>query len=116
MPAKIQVTYVYMPVFVGFFWLFEACAFLAGQVVLAIQPPSSFEDSIRGTGADSHNVFVEHHECQSSIAFQGMLVVVVDNGFLFPFFDPPIARYLAVVFIRLAVAMLPAVILAAGQS
>jgi hypothetical protein len=35
-------------------------------------------------GADGHNIGVQHHERQSSIAFQGMFPVEADDGLLLP--------------------------------
>ena len=64
---------------------------------------------------DSDNIVVEHHKRQTSITFQWVLVMEVENGLLLPFFEPPITRDLAVVFVDLSVAFKPCVVLACGQ-
>lgn len=98
-----------------FCWLDEACAFLAGGDFLAIQPPSSFEDAISGTWAHGDNVLVEHHECQSSVTFQGMFVMEVNDRLFLPLLEPPVTRNLAIVGVDLPIAFLPLVVLAGAE-
>jgi len=104
-----------MPLLLIFRWLNEFCAFLAGGDVLAIQPSSSFQNAISGTWADSDDVVVKHHECQSSVTFQSVFAVGVKNGLFPPLLEPPITRYFTIVTVDFSVALEPVVVLTGGQ-
>src|SRR5258708_19537066 len=74
--------------------------------------PGLLEHPPNARGADSHHIRVQHHEGQSSIAFQGMFLVEADDGLLFPRREPEIPGDPTVVFIDAPVALSPVVELA----
>jgi hypothetical protein len=69
--------------------------------------------SKKGTGFQQP--LAAHDHCQSAVAFQRILIVIVKNGLLLPVGQPAIARHAAVVLILPAVAVFPLVELAASQ-
>ena len=114
-PAGVDVADISMPFLVDFRWLNEACAFLAGGHDSTVQTPCILENSIRGAWAHGDDVVVKHHECQSSVAFEWVFVVEVKNRLLFPFFEPPVPWYFAVMAVDLSIAFEPCVVLARGE-
>ena len=80
-----------------------------------VQTPCILENSIGGAWADGDYIVVKHHECQSSVAFEWVFVVEVKNRKLFPFFEPPVPGYFAVMAVDLSVAFEPCVVLARGE-
>ena len=93
----------------------EACAFLAGGHDPTVQTPCILENSIGGAWADGDYIVVKHHECQSSVAFEWVFVVEVKYRLLFPFFEPPVPWYFAVMAVDLSIAFEPCVVLARGE-
>ena len=61
------------------------------------------------SGASRDHIGIEHHEGQTAVAFLRVFVVKIDDGLLFPIFEPPIAWNPAVVLVDLAVP-LPSVV------
>ena len=114
-PASVDVADISMPFLVDFRWLNEACAFLAGGHDSTVQTPCILENSIRGAWAHGDYIVVKHHECQSSVAFEWVFVVEVKNRLLFPFFEPPVPWYFAVMAVDLSIAFEPCVVLARGE-
>jgi len=104
-----------MPVLMRPQRLHESRPFFGRGSALAIEASRVFEDAIRTGGTDGHDVVVEHHERQPTVAFQGMAVMVVQDRLLLPGFQPKIAGNLAVVLIGLAVAIFPVVELAGTE-
>ena len=82
---------------------------------MSLHQSSVAERAVDARGTDGDDISVEHHEGQPPVAFQGMPSVEVEDGFLLPVFEPPVARNLAVVLVDLAVAMIPVVKLAGSQ-
>jgi len=66
--------------------------------------------------ADRHNIGVQHHERQSSIAFAGMFPVEVDDGLLLPRCQPEITGSPSVVLIDAPIAFSPVVELAGSHA
>src|SRR4029078_7048264 len=56
-----------------------------------------------------------HHERQPPVSVQGMPVMEVKNGLLFPIFEPEVARHFAVMLVDFAVAVPPGVKLAGAD-
>ncbi len=92
------------------------CSFLAGLDELAIHPPRSFEYAINRIGAQRHDVIIEHHEFQRSIAIQRESLGQVEHGLILPFFQPPVAWDLAVGLVDFAVTLFPVVEFARFQA
>ena len=113
--AEIEVAYIDMPMLVRGERLHETGPLLRGLLPFAIESLRLFQNTINAAGADRHDVVVEHHEGQPSIAVEWMGVVVVEYGLLFPIFKPPIARDLAIVLVGHAVASFPIVKLARAE-
>ena len=80
--------------------------------MMAVHQARLLQHAIDARRADRHHVGVEHHEGQSPIAFQWMLVVKADDGLFLPVGQPPVAWYPAVMFVDLAVTASPVVELA----
>jgi len=59
---------------------------------------------------------VEHHEREAPVPLKRESVVEVEDGLALPVLDPVIARNERVVFVRLPVALLPVVVLAARDA
>jgi len=70
------------------------------------------EHSPNAGGTDGHHIGLQHHERQSSIAFQGMFPVEADDGLLLPRCEPEITGNPTVVLIDAPVAFSPGVELA----
>ena len=78
--------------------------------------PSVVKHAINARRAGSHNVGVKHHEGETAVAFEWILVVVVDDGLLLPIQKPPVAGYPAIVLIDAAVPLAPVVELAGADA
>ena len=72
--------------------------------------------AVAAGGADGDDVGVEHHEGESPVAFERVPGMEVEDGFLLPVFEPPIAGDQGVVLVGQAVAGAPVVELAGGES
>jgi hypothetical protein len=59
---------------------------------------------------------VEHHEGQAAVALQGEEGVEVEDGLFFLRLQPVVARYPGIVFVGLAVTVLPGVPLGGGDA
>ena len=73
-----------VPVTVWSIGLDKAGPLLAGRPAVAVESTRGLEYPVSGGWTDGHNVVVEHHERQTSITFQGMLVVVGNDRLAFP--------------------------------
>src|SRR5450759_2076683 len=82
--AHVDVGNIDVPVLMRLGRLLEACAFARRLALPAREQSGLPEYAPNARWADGHNVRVQHHECQSSIAFQGMLPVEADDGSLLP--------------------------------
>src|SRR6056297_3000216 len=114
-PASIDVGNVDMPVRMGFQRMLESVSFLRCLVAFSIQSACGLEHAVDRRRSDCHDIIIEHHERQSTVAFEGVLVVKIDDRLLLPVFQPPFPGNFAVVGIYLAVTSLPVVALAGGQ-
>ena len=106
-PADIQITDVDVPVFMGLDWLLKAGSFLGGLAVESVHHAGFAKNPVNGRGTDGHDIGVQHHERQSTIAFHGISAVEVQDRFLLPIFEPEISRDRTVVFVDFAVTFLP---------
>lgn len=74
---------------------------------MPIEPAGLLQDAVHRGWGDGHDIVVEHHEGQPPIAVQRVSVVIGDDGFFLPLFQPPITRNFAIVLVGLTVAVLP---------
>ncbi len=81
----------------------------------AIQPAGGLQHAIGGGRADGHDVVIEHHESQPTIAIEGMTIVEVQDGLLLPILEPPVPRDFSVMLVGLTVSFLPIMKLAGAQ-
>ena len=105
--ADIQIGKVGMPVLVRGQGLDEAGAFLRGLAFGAADQSGLFEHTIRRRRSHGGHVRIHHHEGQAAVAFQRVVEGITDDGLLFLWLQPVIARHLRVVLIGLAVASAP---------
>src|SRR6056297_106571 len=110
-PASIDVGNVDMPARMGFQRMLEAASFLRCLVAFSIQSACGLEHAVDRRRSDCHDVIIEHHERQSTVAFERVLVVEIDDRLLLPVFQPPFPGNFAVVGIYLAVTSFPVVVL-----
>lgn len=104
-----------MPVLMGLEGLHESGSLQRRGVISPIEPSCRLEDAVDGGGTDGDDVVIEHHESEPAVAFQGMSVVVFEDGLPFPVFEPEIPRDQGIVFVDLAIAVFPLVELAGSQ-
>src|SRR5712671_3206460 len=114
--AHVDVGNIDVPMMVRMRWLLETAP-LARRVSLPSGEQSGLlEHPPNAGGADGHNIGVQHHERQSSITFQGMFPVEVDDGLLFPRCQPEITGNPTVVLIDAPIAFSPVVELAGSHA
>ncbi len=114
-PGDVQVSHIHVPVVVGLLWGHKPGPFLGRLGVVPVQQPGPFEHPIHARRADRHHVRIQHHEGQSPIPFQRILLVVLQDGLLFLVCEPVIPRDPSVVLVDLAVPRFPVVPFARGQ-
>ena len=91
-PGHVDVRDVHMPVLVGGQWLNEARTFLRRLAVPSLNEPGSLENAVGRRGAHGHNVAVEHHEGEATIALQRELPCELHDRISLPAIDPVVAR------------------------
>ena len=94
----------------------KALALGGGPGRLAVEQARRLEDAVDSGRATSGHVLVEHHEGQSAVALQGEQGMEVEDGLFFLSFKPVVTWDPGVVFIGLAVAVLPGVPLGGSQA
>jgi hypothetical protein len=102
-----------VPVLVGLQRLVEALALARGALLPAVDDAGLVEDTPGGRRGHRDDVGVEHHEREPAVALLRVLRVEGEDGLALPVLDPVVARHERVVLVRLAVALLPVVELAA---
>lgn len=105
-----------MPVLMWRYWLYETGAFLRGFPVKTIQDTRITEHAInaRWTGCD--DIRIEYHERQTTITFERVLRVEVDDRFSFDVLQPMVTRNSPVVFVGFAITLFPIEILTAPNA
>ena len=73
------------------------------------------EDTVDAGGTTGHHVGIQHHEGQTAVALQREEGMEVADGLFFLVFQPVVARNPGIVFVGLAIAVLPRVPLGSGQ-
>ena len=115
-PAHVDVGNIDMPMLVGLRRMIKPCSFARRLTLPSRKQPGLPQHSPNARGAHRHHICIQHHERQSPIAFQGMLVVESDDRLLLPRRNPEIPRNPAVVFIDPTVTFLPVVEFAGSHS
>lgn len=82
----------------------------------SVQPSGVFQHPVHGGRCHRDDILIEHYEAQPPVAFEGIFVVKVDDGLLFPVLQPPIPRNPPIVVVDLDVAAFPVVVLAGRES
>lgn len=111
-PTYIEIRYVDMPVFMRCEWLDKAGSFLAALWCPSLQQASLFENPVHTARRNGNNVIIEHHEGEAAIPLIRIGSMVFDNAPSFPLLKPKITRDQTIMLVDLAVALLPATILA----
>ena len=76
-------------------------------MVPASQQTGVFQHPIHAAGTDGHEVGIDHHIAQAAIAFQRMIVIIIEDHLLFGFGQPEVARDPVIVLVDFAVATTP---------
>jgi hypothetical protein len=114
--GDIDVRDIDVPVLVGPQGLHEALALGRGLGSVAVEPARLLEDAVDAGRATSDDVGVNHHEGEPAVALQGKEFLEVEDGFAFLGFEPVVAGDPGIMFVDLAVAVLPRVPLGSGQA
>ena len=78
--------------------------------------PASAKHAVDAPRAYRHDICVEHHEGQTTVALKWVLVVKINDRLFSPVFEPPIAWNPAVVLVDLAETLPPVVELALSDA
>ena len=105
-----------MPLLMGFQGLHEAGAFLGDVGRLAGQESELFQHAIDAGRAAGDHIGIEHHEGHAAIAVVGMRAGEVADAHDLVLGEPMIARHPSVVFVDLAEACDPVLVLAAADA
>ena len=84
--------------------------------VMPFHQPSIAKHAVDARRAYRHDIGVEHHEGETTVALKWVLIVKINDGLFFPVFEPPIAWNPAVVLVDLAVTLPPVVELALSDA
>ena len=114
--GDVEVRDIDVPVLVGTQRLDEALALGGGRGRVAVEQAGPLEDAVNAGGTTGGNVVVEHHEGQSAVALHRKEGVEVEDGLLLLVFEPVITWDPGVMFVGLAVAILPGVPLGGGDA
>ena len=93
-------------------WLVKAGPFLRRPSAPLPQKSRSAQHTPHAGRTHRHDVGVQHHECQPSVAFQRILQVERNDRLLLPLLQPKVPGNPTVMLIDLAVSLAPAVELA----
>jgi hypothetical protein len=107
--AQVQVAYIDVPMFVRPAGLIETFAFARRFHVVPVEDASLLEYTVNARRTDCHDVRIEHLVCQPPVTIERMIPVKVKYLPLLPVFEPMVTWNPAVVFVHLAIALLPIV-------
>src|ERR1700735_5242283 len=113
---QIDVGNIDVPVLVRLERLFEPRPFARGLALPSRHQSRLLQHSPYARRAHCHHLRIHHHERQSPIAFQRILQMEADDGFLLPWLQPEITRNPTVVLIHFPVARSPVVELAVANA
>jgi hypothetical protein len=83
---------------------------------LAVEQAGFLEDTVDAGRAASDDILIDHHESQAAITLQREQCMEIANGLFLLVFKPMVTRNPGIVFVGLAVALLPGVPLGGGQT
>jgi hypothetical protein len=91
--------------------------FLEGRFgVMPLHQSGIAEHSVDARRTSRHHIGIEHHEGKTPVTLKRVLVVILDDGLLFPVFEPPVAGNPAVILVHLAAALPPFIELALAKA
>jgi hypothetical protein len=96
--------------------LLEAGSLLGRFGVMPLHQSGVAEHSVDARGTSRHHLGVEHHEGETPVTLKRVLVVKLNDGLLFPVFEPPITGNPAVMLVHFAVALPPVIELALAET
>ena len=115
-PRDVDVGDIDMPVLVGAQRLDEALALGRSLERTEIEPARGLENAVNAGGTAGGDVGVEHHEGQPAVALQGKEFLEVEDRLLLVGFEPVVTRDPGIVFVGLAIALLPGMPLAGMEA
>ena len=115
-PPNVDMSNVDVPVLVRTEWLLEAGSLEGRFSVMSLHQPGVAKHSVDARRTGGHHIGVEHHEGKTTVTFKRILVVKLDDGLLFPVFEPPVAGNPAIMLVDLAIALPPIIELALAQA
>jgi hypothetical protein len=115
-PPHVDIGNVDVPVFVRTERLLKSHPLERHLGIVPLHQPGVAEHSVDAGGAGCRYIGVKHHEGETAVALKGDSVVKLDDGLLFPVFEPPVAGNPAIMFVDLAVTLPPVVELALADA
>ena len=115
-PANVDIRNVDVPVFVRTEWLLESGPLEGRFGVMPLHQSGFTEHSVNAGGTCRRHIGIEHHEGETAVTLNWVFVVELDDGLLFPVFEPPVAGNPAVMFVDLAVTLSPVIELAQAKA
>src|SRR5437762_9872915 len=82
--AHVDVANIDMPMLMRLRWLLEAGSFARWLTLPSREQPCLLKNPPDARRADGHDIRVQHHERQSSVAFQRMVQIIADDGLFLP--------------------------------
>jgi hypothetical protein len=113
---NVDIGNVDVPVLVRTERLLEAGSLERRFDVMPLHQPGVAEHSVHARGTSRHYIGIEHHEGETPVTFKRIFVVELDDGLLFPVYEPPVAGNPAIMLVDLAIALPPVIELALAQA
>ncbi len=113
---NVDMSNVDVPVLVRTERLLEAGSLERRFGVMPLHQPCVAEHSVNAGGTCRRHIGSEHHEGETAVTLNWVFVVELDDGLLFPVFEPPVAGNPAVMFVDLAVTLSPVIELAQAKA
>src|SRR5207245_3742002 len=88
--AHVDVGNIDMPMLVRLWWLLKAGSFARRLTLPSGEQPCLLKNPPDARWADSHDIRVQHHERQPTVAFQRMVQIIADDGLFLPRLQPEI--------------------------
>jgi hypothetical protein len=85
---NVQIRDVNVPMAMRDIGLNKPFAFFRRFGIPSTKQTGSTQHTIGRRGAHTNDVLIEHHKAEPSVAFEGVLLIEVQNGLSLPWFDP----------------------------